>query len=380
MAATGALASTGATAAKGPANISLTGVAIKTTLLNLGKILNTIVTAQQPPAPLPPRILGTIEMPEGAPGSMLHIEVLPPASTGTASTNTGSVFGGTTSGSQVLATGLTDANGDFSIPLSGRIMLPPGQSLRMRVRGSSPTASVMLSAPPTNLGPLGYLGTFPLTTPLVPIPPSIFQQLQNEINQDTGQGTGPSNNPLSLPKLTLGDDSDCIRVLENQTSFEAYPYGIFFQLIAPTLFVETEQVDEEQTGVYASYTRVDTSTNRAQLTRPISIDEFREGLMTGPKIVGSLGLGYILRCSQSWLFQGLALGDLVYSLPESRRKSSSRSRRPGSRWSRVSRSSAQRPRRPPPRPTLRHRRCSTRPSGRPRKEAALTTPPQRPAR
>ncbi len=307
---------TGASAGKVPTKINLTGLPIKTTLLNLGNILNTIVTAQQPSVPLPPQILGTLETQEGNPGSMLQIEVLPPASTGTSQKKTSSVFGDATSGSQVLATGLTDANGDFSIPLPGRIILPPGQSLNMRVRGSSPTASVMLSAPPTNLGPLGYLGTFPLNQDLAPIPPTIFQQLQNEINQESGQGDGSSGAaPPSLPKLTLGDDADCIRVIENQTSFESYPYGVFFQLLAPTLFVETEQVNDKQQGVYASYTRVDTATNRAQLAGPISIDDFREGLMSSPKIVGSLGLGYVLRCSQSWLFQGLALGDLVYSLP-----------------------------------------------------------------
>jgi hypothetical protein len=315
-AATDALLNAGASATKPLIKISLTGLPIKTTLLNLGNILNTIVTAQQPSVPLPPQILGTLQTQEGAPGSMLQIEVLPPASTGTAQAKKNSVFGDSTSGSQVLATGLTDANGDFSIPLPGRIMLPPAQSLNMRVRGSSPTTSVMLSAPPTNLGPLGYLGTFPLDQELTPIPPTIFQQLQNEISQSSGQAEGSSSvAPPSLPKLTLGDDADCIRVIENQVSFETYPYGVFFQLLAPTLFVETEQVNQKLQGVYASYNRVDNSTNRAQLAGPISVDDFREGLMTTPKIVGSLGLGYVLRCSQSWLFQGLALGDLVYSLP-----------------------------------------------------------------
>ena len=55
--------------------------------------------------------------------------------------------------------------------------------------------------------------------------------------------------------------------------------------------------------------------NRVALNGPISIDDFRAGLIKGPKIVGSLGLGYVLRVAQNWSFQGLALGDLVYSLP-----------------------------------------------------------------
>ena len=180
--------------------------------------------------------------------------------------------------------------------------------------GSSPTTSLPLSAPPNILGPLGYLGTFTLGETLSPIPQPIYQQLQDEITANLGQGD-TSSSPPPIPKLTLGDDPDCIRVLENQTSFERYPYGIFFQLLAPTLFTETEFPNRDNVGVYQSYIRNDNATDRAQLTGPISVDEFREGLLTSPKIVGSLGLGYILRCSQSWLFQGLALGDLVYSLP-----------------------------------------------------------------
>src|SRR4029077_9185199 len=59
----------------------------------------------------------------------------------------------------------------------------------------------------------------------------------------------------------------------------------------------------------------DTAISRDQVQGPISVDDFRQGLLTAPKLAGSLGLGYVLRCSQQWTFDGLALGDLVYSLP-----------------------------------------------------------------
>lgn len=298
-----------------PVKVSLSGIAIKTVFLNLGSILKSIILVNQPSVPLPSKILGTLQEPDGTPGGDLQIEVLPPPSTSAAPAHP-SIFGTTTSGSQVIATGLTDSDGNFSIPLPGGVVLPPGSALSMRVRGSSPATVVPLSVQPSLLGPLGYLGTMSLTQALSPVPPAIYEQLQQELSKGGGQaGNGDGVSPPSVPKLTLGDDADCIRVLENQISFEQFPYGIFFQLIAPALYTETESVNQDQTGVYQDVTRNDTPLSRNQLTGPISIDEFRMGLLTGPAIVGSLGLGYVLRCSQNWEFQGLALGDLVYSLP-----------------------------------------------------------------
>ncbi len=302
-------------AAAATTKITLSGIAIKTVLTNLAGLIGNLILANQPSVPLPSAILGTLQQPDGTPGGFLEIEVLPPPS----ATGTGakpSPFGTTTSGSQVISTGLTDATGNFSISLPAGVVLPPGVSLSFRVRGSAPMVVVAMTVAPNLLGPAGYLGTMALPQQLSPIPPAIYALLQQELNRNGGpDGTANGSAPPTLPKLTLGDDADCIRVLENQVSFEQFPYGIFFQLIAPALYTETEAVDPDQTGVYQGVTRTDTPLNRAQLTGPISIDEFRLGLLTGPAIVGSLGLGYVLRCSQSWQFQGLALGDLVYSLP-----------------------------------------------------------------
>ena len=69
-----------------------------------------------------------------------------------------------------------------------------------------------------------------------------------------------------------------------------------------------------------------TYVDRVPVEQPLSIDGFREQLMglqsdgtfTGDEtlpMAGTLGLGYVLDMSQRWTFQGLALGDLVYSLP-----------------------------------------------------------------
>jgi hypothetical protein len=297
--------------------VNLSGVAIKTVFLNLGSVINGIILVNQPPVPLPQKILGTLKEPDGTAGNDLQIEVLPPSTTaGAPAQKRAAIFGTSTSGSQVIATGLTDSDGNFAIPLPGGVVLPPGESLAMRVRGSSQKTTVPLTVDPSLLGPLGYIGTMNLTQPLSPIPPTIYEQLQQSLSTtggDSGNGTGVA--PPSVPKLTLGDDADCIRVLENQISFEQYPYGIYFQLIAPALYTETETVNQDGSGVYQNYTRTDTPLSRYDLPGPISIDEFRKGLLTGPAIVGTLGLGYVLRCGQNWTFQGLALGDLVYSLP-----------------------------------------------------------------
>jgi hypothetical protein len=288
--------------------VKLPGVEIKKVLSILSTELNKVILTTQPPVPLPQRLLGTLQQPDKSPGANLQLEVLPPAAGGAGAKN---LLGIGPSGSQVIASGLTDSAGNFTIPLPAGVVLPSGTSLSMRARGAASGVSVSLSVAPDLLGPTGYVGTLGLDKQLGPIPPAILADLQQIIEQETGDaGVGPA-----VPKLTLGDDPDCIRVLENQTSFERFPYGIFFQLIAPALFTETETIDGNATGTFNAAIRTDTPLARVDLSGPISVDEFRESLLSRPAIVGSLGLGYVLRCSQNWQFQGLALGDLVYSLP-----------------------------------------------------------------
>lgn len=289
-------------------------VALKTVLGNLATALTGVVQNNQPSVPLPARFVGTLEQPDGSQASSLQIEVLPPAGAAAAASQPDG-FGVDTSGSQVVATGLTDSAGDFSIPLPGGVTLPPGASLSLRVRGSDPSGVAPISVQPSLIGPTGYLGTMTLPQRIPPIPPSIYQQLQQELAGGDGATGSSAGAPPAVPKLTLGDDADCIRVLENQISFEQFPYGIFFQLYAPGLFGETEQPNPDVASVYQQFTRTEKRFKRVPVTAPISVDDFRAGLLTGPTLVGTLGLGYVLRCSQAWQFQGLALGDLVYSLP-----------------------------------------------------------------
>src|SRR5579864_3188220 len=168
-------------AAAATTKIPLSGIAIKTVLTNLAGLIGNLILANQPSVPLPLAILGTLQQPDGTPGGFLEIEVLPPPSaTGTAAKP--SPFGITTSGSQVIATGLTDALGNFSISLPAGVVLPPGVSLSFRVRGSVPTVVVAMTVAPNLLGPAGYLGTMALPQQLTPIPPAIYALLQQELN------------------------------------------------------------------------------------------------------------------------------------------------------------------------------------------------------
>lgn len=303
---------------RGPVKVNVPVIAIKTLFTNLVTVLQNFIGVDQPPVTLPSEVIGTLRQPDGGPGANLLIEVLPPSlptTTTGASPKASATFGPTTSGSQVLVVGLTDSVGDFTVGLPGGVVLPAGQSLAMRVRGTSPATIVPVTVDPSLLGPLGYVGTITLGQSLAPIPAAIYAELEAELRRGVGGGNATNGLPSPVvPKLTLGDDADCIRVLENQVSFEEYPYGIFFQFIAPELYTETETIVTKP-GVFPSTARIDKLTGRNYLPGPISIDEFRAGLLTGPAIVGSLGLGYVLRCSQNWSFQGLGLGDLVYSLP-----------------------------------------------------------------
>jgi hypothetical protein len=284
----------------------LSGLQIETVLTNLSKVVGKVVQSPQPAVPLPPKLLGTLVQPDASPARDLQIEVVSLAASGDEAPDVTKV-----SGSQVLAAGFTDAEANFSILLPRGVVLQPGAALSLRVRGADPAAVVDLTVAPDLLGPFGYIGTTRLPKQLPPTPAAILTQLRDAIGQNADEAGGTP----ALPKLALGDCPDCIRVMENQTSFERFPYGIFFQLIAPTLYAETETVGRNQTGVFNNVIRSDAPIPRVDLNGPISIDEFRDALLTRPTIVGSLGLGYVLRCSQNWKFEGLALGDLVYSLP-----------------------------------------------------------------
>ncbi len=291
--------------------ISVPAIDITKTLAALHVSLQSLNSAPTPAIRLPPKIYGTLLKSNSTPASQVMIEVLSP-SMSTANTIATTSQSPNRAGSKVIATGITDTSGNFSLLLPKGIVVPAGQSLSLRVRGASQSILDELSISPSLLGPLGYLGTFTLSQDVPSIPTFLFNSLVANLPVNS------EPTPTPPPKIHLGDGQDCIRVLENQSCFDRFPYGIFFSLISPTLYQEQENLVNTAEGIIRTdtpYPRTDMANQASSLHGPISIDKFHEDLLSKPKIVGSLGLGYILRCAQNWSFKGLALGDLIYSLP-----------------------------------------------------------------
>ena len=146
----------------------------------------------------------------------------------------------------------------------------------------------------------------------------------------------------------MGDCDDCLLSYGANGSLDAFPYGVFFRLVEPRASI-VAQVQERPAGngfrtFLPDYGTTFTSNgkgtvpeaaagegqvayvDRIPVEQPISVDGFRDqlaglqpdGFFTGDEtrpMAGTLGLGYVLWMSQRWTLQGLALGDLVYSLP-----------------------------------------------------------------
>lgn len=363
-------------------------------LANLLNSLSSVFSNRTPAVPLPAQLIGGLRQADGSAGAQLQVEVLLPtagaaAGGSSSSSSSGSATATAGPGSYVITAGLTDPSGNFELAVPKGVTLPSGQSLALRVRGgpppliaigSSSSASsassssagalatcVILPVPPSSLGPLGYIGTLTLPQQVSPIPTPIYLALL--AGGASGGPTLPAPpSKATMPRIKLGDDADCVRVIENQSSFDQFPYGIFFRLLAPQLYLETEQQDFKGAagsnpapvpGVAAAAQpagapeapapaaapaaqssssrsaapalalaapaaavaatpaplRIDTPIPRVDLSGPIGIADFRDSLLTRPRIVGTVGLGYVLRCAQKWTFEGIALGDLIYSLP-----------------------------------------------------------------
>ena len=78
-------------------------------------------------------------------------------------------------------------------------------------------------------------------------------------------------------------------------------------------YLGTEQIVEAM-GKLGSWEIVE----RVPVESPIDVGQFLDRVERNPRSVpkaASLGLGYIVKMHQTWIPQGLSLGDLVYSLP-----------------------------------------------------------------
>ena len=279
-------------------------------LLNIGAIL------QQ--SPLPAVLLGLVEQPGGGPAVNVQVELDP---TGLGAT-----------GDPVWA--LTDGAGHFQLIPPPGLLIPTG-GVPLTVQGA--TAHVAVTVPANRIASNGALGVIVLPQAVTPMPQSIITSLANIAGGLSGGGQpAPPPPSAAVPAITLGQDDGCQLTYNGQAAIDRFPYGVFFRLVAPQLsivqaFHWTRFNDiriplplyENQ---IAGFTGGSSYADRVPVEQPLAVDGFRDqimGLGAGGTFVGdetvpmaaTLGLGYVLRLSQRWTFQGLALGDLVYSLP-----------------------------------------------------------------
>ncbi|AIT82889.1 hypothetical protein [Novosphingobium pentaromativorans] len=267
----------------------------------------------------PPQLLATVIQPDGSPANRIQVE-FDPASVGRR-------------GQPVTV--MTGEDGAFTMPLPSALPLADNGSLELVLHGAN--SAVRASIPFKQIASNGLAGTIALDQFLPPLPVSILASLQSLAPPPpTDAAEPPPDNTPVLPVLAMGDCDECLLQFGANKSIDKFPYGVFFRLVEPRASVSSAvrrfSLGDRKFGYLPYYVTGATSTeqvsyvDRVPVEQPLSIDGFRDrlvgvkpnGLISTDETVpmaGTLGLGYVLHMSQRWTFQGLALGDLVYSLP-----------------------------------------------------------------
>lgn len=290
---------------------------------NLSVLLTTLAD------PLaPPQLISSLVQPDGTPGASLQIQ-FDPSSLGSSSP---------------VVTTLTGANGSFHLPLPAGLRLPANSSITLAVHGATGNATVSIAA--AQLASNGLASAIALQQHLSPLQPSILASLLSLVSSAPGSTLPPPPaNPAQLPAVKLGDgqDDSCLLKYGANSSIDRFPFGVFYRLIEPRASIVSQTQSSRIAGgrftflpYYAGAVAAAalgggggeavSYVDRIPVEQPISVDGFRDQLMglqqdgmftadeTRP-MAGTLGLGYTLWLAQRWTYQGLALGNLVYSLP-----------------------------------------------------------------
>lgn len=269
-----------------------------------------------------PQVVGRVEQPDGTPAERVQVTLDVP---------------GGTSAEARTATALTASDGSFVISL------PPTARVLTTVVDLVVTAGNGIQRVPDALAdllPSGMLPTVVLPQPARPLPPSLVAALRDLIdgiptNPDDDE---PGHRHEASTTIAVGED-DCMLVFRKDSSSDRFPYGVLFRLTDPALsepslrFRLPRKHDKAGSsftfyGPAAPETRLARKLSRLRfhlaervpVDRPIDVEAFREGLAVerpwgGVPIAGSLAIGYVVQMAQRWTPLGLALGDLVYSLP-----------------------------------------------------------------
>jgi hypothetical protein len=248
----------------------------------------------------------------------------------------------------VLGRGVvTDEIGVFDLPLPDvtaaqrRTLLHDG--LGLRFTGASNVSDTRVVAVPS-FG-RAALGELSLGKALQPLPQGIIGALLDLVDGIEGSfGDAPDSANHATPvTVALGQDACNIR-FEQDAVVRRFPYKMLVRLVEPrTTTVKRVFLPKRTALAHVTGTRELAITDwnhslssvlatastrfvdRVPVDKPVSVDGFRDQLIgvrgntigverTVP-IAGTLGLGYVLNLAQVWKYQGLTLGNLLYSLP-----------------------------------------------------------------
>ncbi len=270
---------------------------------------------------LPTQLVGTLAQPDGTPAGSVQIQFLP------------SSVGSKAPPVSVL----TDTFGHFTLPLP-RGLSATGDSIALQVHGASANATVQVAV--KDIAANGLLPTIPLRDHMNPLQQSILASLASLLSSSGATGSAQQQAPstTTMPTVTLGEEGDCQLSFAGNTSVDRYPYSVFYRLVEPQVSIASVvhrfPFDNGLFGFLPVYLNqggapggtVSSFVDRVPIEQPISVDGFRDqimglqpnGTITAAETVpmaGTLGLGYIVKLAQQWTMKGIALGDLVYSLP-----------------------------------------------------------------
>lgn len=245
----------------------------------------------------------------------------------------------------VLGRGVvTDELGVFSLPLADiseaqrKALLTEGIALRVSGAGGA-QQTLVVPIPPVGNSALGELV---LPVALQPLPQSIVGALIDLVDDLPGV-SGPAataSSPSAPLRVQIGQDA-CSIVFEEDQVLRRFGYKMLVRLVEPrTTTVNVVFVKQPRGAKYGTlvtawnpdwlYALGETTTvmsyaERVPVDKPISVDGFRDQLIgvSGNVITpdrkvpmaGTLSLGYVLNLAQVWKYEGLTLGNLLYSLP-----------------------------------------------------------------
>ncbi len=268
----------------------------------------------------PAQLAGRVLRPDGIPAERLQVS-----------------FGRGVSVSGPIPTAFSAADGSFVLSVPSDLREASSAAPALVVTGA--IGSEVISDALAELQPNGFLGSLRLARQLDPLPLSLLGRLETMVQNTTSLTEQAPQH--AQPSVLIGED-ECEIVFRKDTSLDRFQFPVFFRLTDPALSEPTlvygprkghAKAGLPQLPVYGPYSPATALMGGAQelelhlaervpIDRPVSVDAFREGLAkvrpgwwNGVPIASSLALGYVVQMAQRWTPLGLALGDLVYSLP-----------------------------------------------------------------